>query len=130
MRLGVGGGCVSSCICYSVLVLRCSGYCMSQVSSWSSNLRLTTLVLGQPLASPIDVRVLEIGCEDGLQLLQLLGVRLHLGVYICHHTLMVKCLCNYAVLKTEWMMRALGCDYILLPSKQQNNHLKCIQILR
>ncbi len=46
--------------------------------------------------NPLDVLV--IGGQDGLQL-QLEGVRLHFGVCIYHHTLVIKCSCIDTVLK-------------------------------
>ena len=69
--------------------------------------------------------VLVIGGQDSLQLRRE-RVRLQFGVNIHRCALVVKCSCIHAVVKIDSIMRAFGCDYILLSSKQQNIYLKCI----
>jgi hypothetical protein len=71
--------------------------------------------------------VLVIGGQDSLQL-QRERVRLPFGVNIHHRALVVKCSCIHAVVKIDSIMRAFGCDYILLSesSKPQNIYITCI----
>ncbi len=85
--------------------------------------------------NPLDT--LMLCCQDCLQLLlELEGIRLHFGIYIYHHNLVLKCLCIVGVLEIGLMMRAFQGDYILyfltnnIFTNIHLNFLKCIQILQ
>jgi hypothetical protein len=88
-------------------------------------LALDDLGLGATTGALNPIDVLIIVCQDCLQLL-LEEVRLHFGIHIYHHTLVLECLCIDAVL--EWNQKRVDDEsiQILSSSNQQNIHLKCI----
>ena len=89
VRRGGGGG---NCSVSGVGVRRTFGILLVL------ELALDDLGLGATACAlnPLDVLVILIGCHDCLRLE---GVRLHLGIYIYHHALVLKCLCIDAVLE-------------------------------
>ncbi len=83
-RGGAGAGAASTLLAPS------EGASSDKGAALVTNLRIKGLATGRPL--------------------RLEGVRLHFGVYIHHRALVVKCSCIHAVLETQSMMRAFGCD--------------------